>query len=77
MALFGSCQEAATIIESVEKSLYNEKVLDDSAKYPALPDLERLIFELASDVHLTKGAFYSLTISVNDTSTPGKQKELR
>lgn len=60
--LFRSCSDAARILTNIENDLYQAKILSSERKFDPLPLLERLLFELASDPHLTNGLFYSITL---------------
>ena len=53
------------MISEHERILYDENVLSTSRLFDHLPTLERNLFELASDHHLSAGVYYTLTISAN------------
>ena len=58
-----NCKEAVSMIYLMESELFASKILSPSHKYNALPEIERLLYEFASDPFLTRGVFYSMTIS--------------
>ena len=60
---FASCGRAARLISEHEEQMYQENILSITRSFDHIPTLERSLFELASDPHLTAGVYYTLTTS--------------
>lgn len=63
--LFLCCFDVATFLNNMEAELFKSKILSERKPEPLIK-LELLLYELASDPHLTDGVFYAITISLKN-----------
>lgn len=60
--LFICCHEVSDFINKMEAEMFSLKILSERKPEPFIK-LELLLYELASDPHLTDGVFYAISIS--------------